>query len=418
MPSGLKEPEMACRINSAFCLLLALSGAARADWLSLGPTGGQIYSAAAVQSSPAALYIGSANTYSQLLRSTDGGASWAQHGASLTNYPRMLAAHPTDPDRLYGIVSSIFYRTTDGGQSWIQSSLGSNTYGNDIVINPLNPDVIYAPGYKYDGSAWKFNSSKSTDGGATWNAIQLDTLTGTTIYSAAIDPVDTSVVYIGAWYSSVTSVYKSTDCGATWARNDFPANAYYVYSMLVDPSDHDVVFAGTLYGVYRSTDAGVTWTRQSSNNYNYRLAFAPDDSNYMYSASYSYFYRSTDRGLTWANSSSGLQGTQIRTLMVAAGEPGAVYCGSTAGMFKSTDYGATWNPVNEGILLGKIPAVSVDFHEPSTVWAEFIDNDIFKTTDYGATWAPQSTPLSCGNVCDILFHPDEEQRIWMLEASG
>ena len=401
----------------ALGLVLALAGVVSADWESVGPEGGQIYSAVVAPSSPPALYIASTNTNCPLLRSTDAGASWAPHGANLANYPRQLVAHPTDPDRLYGIVSSSFYRTTDGGLNWTRSSLGTNTNGNDIALNPLNPQTIYVPCYKYDGSAWKPASAKSTDGGATWSATQLDTITTSTVYAGAVDPVDTTVVYVGVFWNSTTAVYKSTDCGATWARNEFPTNAYYIYSMLVDPDNHDVVFAGTLYGVYRSTDAGANWTRQSTNNYNYRIVFAPEDSNCMYSASYSRTYRSTDRGLTWSVCGT-FTGTQIRTVMVTPDEPGVVYCGSTAGMFKSTDRGGTWDPVNSGIVLGRIPTISVSPHEPATVWAEFIDNDIFITTDDGGAWERAGTPLSCGNVCRILFDRTSTQRVWMLEGTG
>jgi len=408
---------MARRPVTFILLAVTLVAVAAASWTCIGPLGGPIYSAATAAGGEPALYIASKNTGFPLLRSTDAGATWETHGANLSNYPRQLVAHPTDPDRLYGIVSSQFYRTTNGGQNWTQTSLGSNTNGNDIALNPLNPQTIYVPCYKYDGSAWKPTSVKSTDGGQTWTATQLDTITTTTIYSAAVDPVDTTIVYMGVYWNSTTAVYKSTDCGETWERNQFPTSAYYIYSMLVDPGDHDVVFAGTLYGVYRSTDAGVTWNRQSTNNYNYRIVFAPDDSNYMYSAAYSRFYRSTDRGLTWSYGGT-FPGSQIRTVMVRPGEPGAVYCGSTAGMFKSTDRGETWNEINDGLVLGKIPAVTVSPHDPTTVWAEFIDNDIFKTTDDGQTWEPAETPLSCGNVCNIVFDHDDPLRIWMLEASG
>lgn len=398
-------------------IVLVLAAVARADWTSIGPEGGPIYAGAVAPANPSALYAVATNTNFPLLRSTDGGASWAPHGANLANYPRQLAAHPTDPDILFGIVSSIFYRTTNGGVSWSQSSLGSNTNGNDIAINPLNPQVIYVPCYRYDGAAWKMVSARSTDGGATWAVTQLDTVTSTTIYSAAVDPVDTSVVYMGAFAGSTTSVYRSTDGGANWTKHDFPANAYYVYSLLVNPSNRHV-FAGTLYGVYRSTDLGVTWTQQSTGNYNYRITFAPDDSNYAYSACYTYIYRSTDGGQTWVNSSSGIRGTIIRTVLVDPAEPGAVYCGSTGGMFKSTDYGASWQAINNGIVVGNIPTLALTPHEPATAWAEFVDNDIFKTTDNGATWAAQSTPLSCGNICAISFDRLDPQRVWMLEGSG
>lgn len=408
---------MAAKVAIAAVVFFALVVPGQADWLSVGPEGGQVYAGAVTAGAAPAIYIASTNTNFPLLRSTDRGTSWELSGPNLANYPRQMAAHPTNPDIFYGLVSSQFLRTTDGGATWTTHSLGANTNGNDIAVNPLNPLVIYVPCYRWDGTAWKMVSARSTDGGTNWTVTPLDTVTGTSIYSAAVDPVDTSIVYMGAYAASVTSVYKSTDCGASWTRYDLPDNAYYVYSLAVNSTNRNV-FAGTLYGVYRSTDLGQTWTRQSTNNYNYRFAWAPDDSSCMYSASYAYFYRSTDGGLTWNNSSSGILGSNIRTVLVDPTEPGAVYCGSTVGMFKSTNYGASWQAVNNGIVIGKIPALAVYPHASATVWAEFTDNDLFKTTDNGATWAPQSTPLSCGNICGFAFDGLDPQRIWMLEGSG
>lgn len=389
-----------------------------ADWVNVGPSGGPIYCGVVVPGSPPAIYAASTNSSYPLLKSTDVGANWALSGAALSNYPHVLVVHPTNPNALFGVVSSQFYRSTDAGATWSTTSLGSNTYGNDIAVNPLNPQVIYVVCYKYDGAAWKPTSAKSTNGGQAWVATQVDTATSSTMYSCAIDPVDTTVVYMGGYINSQTKVYKSTDCGATWTSYGFPGSYYYVYSLLVSPTDHNVIFAGTLYGVCRSTDAGLTWTRQSTNNYNYRMVVAPDNPNIMYSAAYTTVYRSTDAGLTWASSGAGVQGSIVRTVLVVPGEPGTVFCGSTGGMFKSLDYGATWTAANYGINIGKIPAVSVNPHEPATVYAEFVDNDIFRSTDDGVTWTFANSPLSCGNVCNIAFDDHDPQRIWLLEASG
>ncbi|MBM3322064.1 hypothetical protein FJY69_01055 [candidate division WOR-3 bacterium] len=388
------------------------------QWVSIGPNGGPIYCGTVAPGAPPTLYVVSTNTSYPLLKSADNGASWTTTAASLTNYPRMLVAHPTDPDRLYGIVSSIFYRTTNAGATWTQSSLGSNTNGNDIAVNPLNPQVIYVPCYKYDGAAWKPTAAKSTDGGASWTTTQLDTLTSSTIYSVAIDPADTSVVYIGGYVNSMTVVYKTTDCGVTWNPCTFPENYNSVYSLFISPADHNIVFAGALSGICRSTDGGGTWTRVSTSSYNYRIVAAPDNPDIMYSAAYSSVYRSTNGGLNWAIAGSGIRGTTIRTVLAPPGLNGTVLAGSTAGMFKSTDYGAIWTAANSGIVIGKIPAISVNPHESNTVVAEFLDNDLFKTTDDGMTWTPQNTPLSCGNICNIAFDRSDPQRIWMLEGSG
>jgi photosystem II stability/assembly factor-like uncharacterized protein len=377
-----------------------------------------MYSSAVAPTNPPTLYAGATASGTPLLKSTDNGGSWAAAGAVLSSRPEQLVAHPTDPDRVYAVSSSYFYRSADRAATWNQVYLGSNTYGNDIVINPANPQVIYVPGYKYDGTAWKPNMAKSTDGGATWTHAQIDTITCTTVYAAAIDPVDTTVVYAGAWFNSVTIVYRSTDCGATWTRNDLPANAYYIYSFYIDPAAHNTVLAGTLYGVYRSTDAGATWTQQSTNNYNYRIVRDPGNPSTLYSAAYSYVYRSTDAGLTWAISGTGIAGTYIRTVLTVPGQNGTVFAGSTAGMHRSTDYGATWTAVNNGIIVGNIPVVAHVPGVPGASRIEFVDYDNFRTTDNGATWQSATTPLSCGNVCAIAFDPNDGQRVWMLEGSG
>jgi photosystem II stability/assembly factor-like uncharacterized protein len=399
-------------------VLLVLAAVTFADWTSIGPEGGPIYCGTVTPTNPPTVYVASTSSGTPLLRSTDGGANWLPAGAAMSSYPYVLVPHPMDTNTLYGVYSSVFYRTTDAGATWSQYSLGSNTIGNDIAINPLNPQVIYVPSYKYDGSAWRMTSDKSTDGGQTWTTTQLDTTASSMVYSAAIDPVDTNVVYMGAYFGTSTVVFKSTDCGATWEQRVLPGNLYYIYSLYVSPTDHNTVFAGTLYGIFRSTDAGENWTQQSTNNYNYRIVSVPDEPDVMYSAAYSSVYRSTDAGVTWGTCGTGVQGTTIRMVLTVPGENGTVYCGSTGGMFKSTDYGATWNEINHGILIGKIPVVAFDPSAPGTAYAEFIDNAIFKTTDDGASWERQPTVLSCGNVCNILFDPADPQRRWMFEASG
>jgi photosystem II stability/assembly factor-like uncharacterized protein len=399
-------------------VLFVLSAVAFADWTSIGPEGGPIYCGTVVPTTPPTLYVAPTSSGMPLLKSNDGGESWEPSGATMSSYPYVLVTHPTDTSTLYGAYSSIFYSSTDAGATWTTHSFGSNTYGNDIAVNPLNPEVIYVSSYKYDGTAWRMTSLKSTSGGQSWVATQIDTYPTTTVYSVAIDPVDTNVVYIGAYVDTFTVVYRSTDSGTAWTPYNLPGRYYYVYSLYVSPADHNTVFAGTLYGVCRSTDAGQTWTRQSSNTYNYRIVSVPGKPDLMYSAAYSNVYRSTDAGTTWTACGAGISGTAVRTVLTVPGESSTVYCGSTAGMFKSTDRGWTWNQINHGVVIGKIPVVSCDPSAPGTVYAEFIDNDIFMTMDDGLTWEPQNSPLSCGNVCNILFEPENPLRIWMLEASG
>lgn len=401
-------------IFGAGLLLVSMS---RADWVSIGPGGGPIYSGTVAAGAQPSIYIGTTNSNYPLLKSTDNGINWAKTGGSLANRPEQLAADPSDPNRLYAVSGSVFYRTTNGGTTWQQSSLGSNTYGNDIVVNPLNPQIIYVPGYRYTGSVWKINLARSTDGGATWTAIQVDTVSTTTVYCAAIDPVDTGTIYVGAWYNNITIVFKTTNSGATWTRSDL-GGAYYVYSLHVNPTSRNIILAGTLYGIYRSTDGGTTWTQRSSYNYNYRIVRDPGSPNTLYAASYSVVCRSTDDGVSWTPLSSGIAGTQIRTVLTIPGQPGTVLAGSTGGMFRSTNSGNTWTAANSGIAIGVIPALAHKPGSPGYSRLEFLDYDNFQTTDNGNSWQIATTPLSCGNVCAIAYARLAPQRVWLLEGSG
>ena len=398
-------------------VLLVLAATAFADWTSIGPEGGPIYCGVVTPTNPPTVYVASSTYNVPLLKTTDGGTNWVSTAGALGNYPWVLVVHPTDPNTLFGVISSLFYRSTNGGATWTTTSLGSNTIGYDLALNPQNPQVLYSGGYKYDGTYWRLSCMKTTDAGATWTATQLDTATTAYGYAVAVDPVDTNVVYVGGYAGDSTAFYKSTDCGGTWAKIDWPEQDYYVYSIMVSPTDHNTVFAGTLYGICRSTDAGLTWTKQCANNYNYRMVSVPDQPNVMYSAAYTSVYRSTDAGLTWT-ATSGIQGTTVRTVLTVPGETSTVYYGSSAGMFKSTDYGATWNEVDHGILIGSIPVVAIDPGQPEALQVEFSNNAIFKSSDNGENWQRQPVVLSCGNVCNICFEPQNPQHIWMFEGSG
>ena len=60
-------------------------------------------------------------------------------------------------------------------------------------------------------------------------------------------------------------LYKSDDGGAGWHLLDTPMNGSMVWSMAIDPVDSNVMFAGTgtpsQPGIFRSADGGKTWER-------------------------------------------------------------------------------------------------------------------------------------------------------------
>ena len=65
-----------------------------------------------------------------------------------------------------------------------------------------------------------------------------------------------------------------------------------VYSIAINPSNPNIVYAGTFnYGVYKSYDAGSTWTQCSTGMYTgciYSLAIDPVNPNIIYAGTYAF----------------------------------------------------------------------------------------------------------------------------------
>ena len=140
-----------------------------------------------------------------------------------------------------------------------------------IVFDPINPDIMYAAGVA--GGIWK-----SIDGGASWSVAD-DLMLNLAVSAIAIDPTDGNVLYAGTGEGFLggrpgmqgLGIFKSTDSGATWSQlpatvTGVPTGAfYYVNKLVISPNDHSRIYAATRFGVWRSLDAGQTWSVVLSN---------------------------------------------------------------------------------------------------------------------------------------------------------
>ena len=85
------------------------------------------------------------------------------------------------------------------------------------------------------------------------------------INAVAVRPDNPAIVYAGA---DSNGMFRSTDCGATWARVNTGQNATALssgrpWSLLIDPITPDVMYTVQGYGtsgLWKSTNAGVDWT--------------------------------------------------------------------------------------------------------------------------------------------------------------
>ena len=200
---------------------------------------------------------------------------------------------------------------------------------------------------------------------------------GGRIRAIAIHPTQTGTIFIG---SVSGGIWKSVNGGTTWSPvNDFMGNLS-VSSIVFDPNNPDILYAGTGEGffnidavrgsgVFKSIDGGVTW--------NQLPATVPSSD--KSSAAYSWFY--VNRLAIAPNG----------TLLAATGT------GSVGRIWRSTDGGATWSATYTGRILD----VRFDPNNSSKALASAISyiftpsfqktSHIVRSTNGGLTWADAQT---------------------------
>ena len=175
-------------------------------------------------------------------------------------------------------------------------------------------------------------------------------------------------IYIGG---EGGGVLKSTDGGATFVSVN---NALTVLSMVMDPNDPNVVYAGGA----KTTDGGATWIDLGGHAAGFVLAMDPNDPNIVYSG-LSGVEKTTDGGITWLPASQGLGAAQIFSFAINPFHTNVLFAGTTGdGAFKSIDGGATWTSLD---IDSTVWGLLVDPDDGNIVYAGSNGDGVYKSTD-------------------------------------
>ena len=255
-----------------------------------------------------------AGTDKGLYRSEDAGATWQLLETPLSQYTIWnLAIDPVMPEVMFAGTGTptpaTCFRSTDGGATWQECQAGIAAECPNvgiprvtgIAIDPLDRRHIWM-GIEVDGVRY------STDGGDSWQAVN-GAIPNPDVHSVAVTggPPKTVFVVVN------NEVYTSTDDGGTWQalhiREVFPWT--YPRSIAVQPGNAKTVFLtigdttpGRTGTVMRSQDAGKTWESLAlpipPNSAMWAVHMQPSDPNVVFAGSrYGYLYRSDDGGDTW-----------------------------------------------------------------------------------------------------------------------
>jgi photosystem II stability/assembly factor-like uncharacterized protein len=203
-----------------------------------------------------------------------------------------------------------------------------------------------------------------------------------------------------------------------------------VAAILPDDKVPGQIFAALLNGeVYISPDEGKTWKILSTIrkwDFIYQLVQDPENGDVLYASTETGLFLSKDRGKTW--SLSGPTREEVVACRVLAIDPwktSNLYIGTrTRGIYKSTDAGLTWLAQNgtgdSSLATAEVYDLKMDGKSPDAAYAAVWGEGILKTVDGGATWqriTPNVTPTTPA-VTRVALHPKSPGKIVYATETG
>jgi photosystem II stability/assembly factor-like uncharacterized protein len=253
--------------------------------------------------SPKTIWVGTGESWTRnsvsigdgIYRSTDGGENWTNLGLKNSEHISKILVDPKDSNVVYACVPGKLwsdsedrglYKTTDGGKNWTLILKGANlsTGCSMISMDPQNPKVLFAGMWDFRRKGWTFRSGgdnaaaasgsafyRTSDGGATWNALDDKTVKGLPPkpwgrLAVTIAPSNPNVVYVLV-ESPRSALFRSDDGGKTWQERDrsnlMVWRSFYFANLIVDPKNENKLYKPDL-GLIMSDDGGKSFSGVSN----------------------------------------------------------------------------------------------------------------------------------------------------------
>ena len=279
--------------------------------------------------------VGNASGYRStgVLKSTDGGTTWAQTGLSfpasggVKGYKILCSS--TSSSVVWACTTSGLYRTSDGGTTWNLVTYSTTVGGAQINFSSESFDIEYKPGSTTDMYATSVNYFyTSTDGGATFLRVTSGLpATGDRI-EIGVTAANSSYVYLLYGNgSSFQGLYRSTNSGSSFtlrssAPNVLGSQSWRNTPITVSPTNAEDLYVGGL-DIYKSITGGSSWTQitdwtsTSTTNFSHADIFdLKCDATYLYAATDGGLYRMTRSTDTWTDLHGNMQISQPYRLSV------------------------------------------------------------------------------------------------------
>src|SRR5262245_37198980 len=176
-------------------------------------------------------------------------------------------------------------------------------------MNPLAPKHLVAACQQVvrtlDGTAQNVVWTRIGNGPLTsssqcksWNSV-----------TAAVEaPNNSNVIYAVITHDTVLVTQNANaGNGAVWTQITQQHQVDGISGITVDPTNYQIAYLASDYGIYKTTDMGTSWTQYGISNLVYRdVAIDPANPQHIFAATNAGVFASTDGGETWGNMSEGI----------------------------------------------------------------------------------------------------------------
>jgi len=369
------------------------------DWeLCFGLSKGAINVLVVAQADENYVYAGTSRGV--ILRSQDGGENWTVLGQPSNEFNvTAIAVAPNDPGQLYvsvyGNGGYTIWKSQDMGQSWNMvpcKGLPRSGIGSLVVIGQESHQLIAGT---VDGLFI------SRDEGSTWKQEPLIAPLAS-MQKVALSAGRSAPVYVAVG----GSIYVNPDGDLeTWIHGQ-GLEAEYVRTIVVDPDDSDVAYAGVLllgeWSVFITRDGGRTWERTTPptikpvvpDTVALALAKARDGRTVIYAGTIGCgVFRSDDGGGSWETFGrercdqvvAGAMPSDVSLLAVDAENSDMVYAAAAQQVYCSEDGGFVWQQCGPKID-SPITGMTADSANHRTVYLIIGSEGFWRSEDGGETW--------------------------------
>lgn len=326
---------------------------------------------------------------------------------------RVISAVPGRPSHLYlGSVNSLIYESADEGVTWHRLAKLDST--DDLVIDHIlvdtdNPALIYAAAWKFEkpgGGLWI-----SHDAGRTWK--EAAGLRGQSIRSLAQAPSNHEIMFAG----TLEGVFRSSDAGRSWRliSPEGSKEIHEVESLAIDPRDPEIVYAGTWHLPWKTSDGGEKWVNIKQgvivDSDVFSIIIDPEHPKTVYMSACSGIYKSENSGVLFRKI-QGIPDTARRTRVLRQdpAHGSTVYAGTTEGLYKTTDAGRTFRRMTPDNVI--INDVYVDPDNPDRVLLATDRGGVLTSADGGETFEASNRGFSARKVEALVVDRGDPERVY------